>query len=78
MKTQRIIRDGVRSYATVANAEKAIEKALGKMKHLSGMDDVRYLVGVAPDGRYVPVVVPNSNQLIYARTFADLGIMVVG
>jgi hypothetical protein len=55
-----------RSYATQANAEKFILKTIGEQP-------VRWMVAVAPNGRFVPVVIGIENV-----RFAHLGIVVVG
>lgn len=66
-----------KTYATVMNAEKALDKACEKM----GCDraKLRYLIAVSPDGkRFVPTVVGvNGPNGISNVGFAHLGVMVV-
>ena len=54
MELNNIIRTQ-RTYKTVANAEKALKTACEKIG-LQDAKNIRYLIAVAPDGRFVPVV----------------------
>ena len=60
-----------RTYATVANAQKALDQALAKAS--TNRDAVRWLIAVSPDGRFAPVLV--GAEYI---GFIHVGLTVVG
>lgn len=71
-----------RTYKTAKNAEKALERAAATM----GLDvaRLRYVIAVAADGRYAPVVLMGGSGLATSPTgaatsliaFAHLGVTV--
>jgi hypothetical protein len=69
-----------KTYATVANAEKALAKACDQMGVL--MADVRWMVAVSAEDptRFVPTVLLVQPRLrdFPVMSFAHAGIMVVG
>ena len=65
------------TYATAANAEKALARVCAKLgrKH----EDVRWMVGVALDGRFAPVVFGVNDKAGQPNMqFAFNGVMVIG
>jgi hypothetical protein len=69
--------DMPRTYATYANAEKALLKTVAK---LGGTDDdnhLWYLIASTPAGRFYPVVVPSEEQVQSAITLAHNGVAFV-
>lgn len=75
-----------RTYATVANAEKALAKVVAGALDTNGapiaIADVRYFIAVSATepGRFVPTVVMNQPKMLggSALWMAHAGIMVVG
>jgi hypothetical protein len=67
--------DMPRTYATYANAEKALHKTVEK---LGGTDEhLWYLIASTPAGRFYPVVVPSEEQVQSAITLAHNGVAFV-
>lgn len=62
-----------RTYATRANAIKALKKALGEI--CLNLDDVRWLVAVNNDGRHAPAVLHSNRWQLNA--LPGLGITVL-
>jgi hypothetical protein len=61
-----------KTYATVANATKALDAACVKLG--TTKEKVRWLIALTPDGsRYVPTVVGEAHL-----EFVHVGVMVVG
>jgi hypothetical protein len=59
MKTHQIQLEG-KGYATRENAVKAVEKAFGPHHGHFGSADVRYLIAVTAEGRFLPVFIGQS------------------
>lgn len=65
-----------RTYATPANAEKQLTKILGNMG--LSTDNVRWLIAVAKDGRFVPAVMLDRAHPEYTLPLVHNGVMVIG
>jgi hypothetical protein len=66
--------DDAKSFATEANAIRALDKALKTLGR--SRDNVRWLVAVSSKGRFIPVVVPSGDSTLF--TLIHLGIAIVG
>lgn len=64
------------SYATPANAEKALVKAVAKFGWT--LDHVRWTITVNSQNRYTPVVMANGPEQSRLLQLAHLGIGVLG
>lgn len=74
--------DEARSYATVDNAIKALDKALARIGrqrgHLAGGPvAVRWLIAATSSGRFVPTVIPTDRDTADLIPLAHIGISVV-
>jgi hypothetical protein len=60
-----------RTYSTPANAERHLRRVAGE----ENMERIRWMVAVAPDGRFAPVVLnPAPTELLH---FASNGVTVL-
>ena len=66
-----------RTYASFGNAKAALLKAIEISGH--GTDDVRWMIGVADDGRFAPVVIGGNDRAgLSNMDFIHIGVTVVG
>jgi len=47
------------SYATYANAERAVNRKLGEIKHYAEDESLRYIIQATEDGRFRPIFIGN-------------------
>ena len=72
-KYQHLIRTD-NTYATYANAEKALAKAVGELGDWSGPgDQIRYLIAATPDGRFAPVVLGAQHSWLCHNNVTVIG-----
>ncbi len=65
------------TYASVANAERALTRVCDKIGRAHA--DIRWIVAVAADGRFAPCVIGATDKAGRSNvTFAFNGVMVLG
>lgn len=63
------------SFASVANAEKALAKALARIGRT--LDDTRYVIAVNAIGRYVPAVLVTTKDVNEMMALTSLGVSLI-
>lgn len=60
MNCHRITHEAAKTYATKANAIKAVEKVYGPNHEHSGSADIRCTIVMTEDGRFLPLFIGES------------------